>query len=133
MGLIFKCKKCGKCCANVKELIIINKDLKRIKNFLNRDDFYYKIKGRNYIKLKGKKGCIFLKENKCSIYPVRPLVCRSFPLQQDLKRRIWVLNRDPCPGWNIKEYLEEQDYPKKTKDDFVIVMPKPNRYFKTFK
>lgn len=28
--------------------------------------------------MKTEKGCIFLKEGKCSIYEVRPIVCRSF-------------------------------------------------------
>jgi hypothetical protein len=29
--------------------------------------------------LSGKRGCVFLKDNRCSIYPARPEACRNFP------------------------------------------------------
>ena len=108
MSLNFECKQCAECCRNIQELILLEKDIARIKNFLNSNDFYFEKNGIAYLKLKGDKGCIFLEGQKCSIYQVRPTVCKAFPLQLDVRRRVWVLNKIPCNGWNIQDYLKEQ-------------------------
>lgn len=108
MSLKFNCKQCGKCCKGVKKLILTAKDIEKIKAFTGREDFFKFREGINYLKLTKEKGCIFLRDNKCSIYPVRPLVCKMYPLQIMLEDRRWVLNRNPCPGWEINQYLEEQ-------------------------
>lgn len=49
---MFKCTKCGQCCRN-----------------LNRSPIYSELHNGNGI-------CKFLKDNECSIYGVRPLICR---------------------------------------------------------
>ncbi len=44
--------------------------------------------------------CIFLKDNQCSIYPVRPLQCRTFPFwPENLKSPYrWKITAKSCPG-----------------------------------
>ncbi len=90
------CKRCGECCRKVgvhpgaidifaaaeylgisaKELVetyigkVISCDKKRIK---------YEASIRH--------PCPFLKENKCLIYPVRPGVCKAFPVETDGRDR----------------------------------------------
>ena len=44
--------------------------------------------------------CPFLEQNLCSIYPVRPAVCASYPhLQQNFRSRLWQVldNAEICP------------------------------------
>jgi Fe-S-cluster containining protein len=51
--------------------------------------------------------CIFRKDNRCSIYPARPLVCRPFPFTYELKRKSdpeFTLNKEArtfCKGIGI--------------------------------
>lgn len=41
--------------------------------------------------------CVFLDGNQCSIYPVRPLQCRTFPFWDHFKTEIDQLLKE-CPG-----------------------------------
>lgn len=49
---MFQCKMCGRCCRNL--------DKSDLYNFLNRGDGV----------------CKFLRDNECSIYDERPIICR---------------------------------------------------------
>ena len=98
------CKRCeANCCKNWTIFVTIS-DVNRICKHtgLKPGDFSefskipewerikYSSKGRNHIygflqderilqlKKKGEK-CIFLKEKMCSVYPVRPMICRLYP------------------------------------------------------
>jgi Fe-S-cluster containining protein len=44
--------------------------------------------------------CLFLKENSCSIYQTRPLICRFYPFQlKNLRNRGYAFSHtDECPG-----------------------------------
>jgi len=44
--------------------------------------------------------CIFLKENKCQIYPVRPTQCKTFPwwLQNLTSEEAWIQAAESCEG-----------------------------------
>jgi hypothetical protein len=79
-----KCQHCNKCCNHIiwfePENILINKFLKN--NFLKS----YSI---NYDSIDNQNKCPFLEKNRCSIYPVRPIVCR---LQGNVKDLSCYLN-----------------------------------------
>lgn len=49
---MFQCEKCGQCCRH-----------------LNRSDIYKELD-------RGDGVCIYLKDNLCSIYETRPILCR---------------------------------------------------------
>lgn len=77
----FDCKHCNECCGPViwfepeEQLIkkfMINNNIKRV--VWNKEEFE-----RNNMK------CPYLKDNRCIIYPVRPLVCRLQGVVSDLK------------------------------------------------
>ncbi len=80
------CKECGECCSSKNGIPVTKKDIKR----WNKGGEYGIIKmiekkEKNSIIPLGNNGyCIFLdkKENKmkCSIYSLRPEVCKNFPL-----------------------------------------------------
>ena len=50
------------------------------------------------IKTEGKK-CVFLDKNSCSIYQIRPLICRFYPFQLNLVKNTYVFEyTHECPG-----------------------------------
>ena len=83
----FKCQRCGECCRQSggekdKGIVVGEEDITAIAGFK-------KIRPRkihrHYIKEQsGKmflpKPCPFYKDKSCQVYPVRPLICRSYPL-----------------------------------------------------
>ena len=76
----FKCKRCGRCCrdapadVNAEEQQLI--ESKGFTDFLDYPDGT----PQRFIKRKSDGSCLFLtKENKCSIYEVRPMICRLAP------------------------------------------------------
>ena len=78
------CDKCGKCCRMQSTILVTQADLARMADYLHIP--YKKLKKK--LKLIPRKDggfflegkpCPFLKGNKCSIYEVCPLVCRTYP------------------------------------------------------
>lgn len=94
-----KCSHCGKCCSNF--LPLSQKEVMTINNYVvNNHIKEYK----SMLPLAGPVidgTCPFLdrdkKEEKCRIYPVRPLVCRKF-----------ICNKELRPGWTKEEILEDR-------------------------
>lgn len=84
------CSRCdAKCCSGESGNIFFSKsEMSEISKFLNvsidnflsdfcrKDGYRYSIKE---IKSGGEYRCIFLSENMCDIYSVRPEQCRTFP------------------------------------------------------
>jgi Fe-S-cluster containining protein len=71
----FKCAACGDCC-RFRTTPIEKADVKRLEAAGYKD--FYEIKGD--MRLRRQRGkCIFLKDDKCSVYEHRPTVCREFP------------------------------------------------------
>ena len=90
----FKCKRCASLCCNLGGPIITRKDIELIESigyFVS--DFFEPLKKNEVYSsivvggLKAKKdgSCIFLRSNikqkqhYCSIYPVRPVLCKLYP------------------------------------------------------
>ncbi|MFH1294845.1 MAG: YkgJ family cysteine cluster protein [Candidatus Aenigmatarchaeota archaeon] len=89
---LWKCKRCGHCCSyNVR---MSSEDIKRIQA-AGHNDF---LSGKYMKKVNG--GCVFLRKNKgiakCSIYNIRPRVCREFPFSRMLGRFDVAMNTI-CP------------------------------------
>lgn len=85
----FTCQKCGKCCG--AEVIVSYADVYRLSEDEKiREEILKKhqprqVKGNfvystnSLMGLKEKYPCCFLKDNKCSIYELRPQICRIYP------------------------------------------------------
>ncbi len=59
--------------------------------------------------------CVFLKENQCSIYPIRPLICMFYPfeLKFDKDKEVHVFDFTlECPGINQGKVLCQKDFKK---------------------
>ena len=81
------CKGCGLCCKTEGYVFLKEGEAERIAEYLRIDvyeftDQYCEIIDRKRLVLKDKEGtteCIFLENNLCTIYEVRPKQCRDFP------------------------------------------------------
>ncbi len=95
-GLRFKCTGCGKCCTGSPGYVYLSE------TDLDRLSFHLSMEPKAFIEKYGRQiddqyalidrpdtyDCVFLKENKCTVYEARPTQCRTFPW--------WIHNlRDP--------------------------------------
>lgn len=99
-GYNFKCKRCGECCKWKGEVKLIPSDIQKISNYLSMDDndflkSYTKDKGNRIILVDKPEtsACIFLKNNLCNIWNVKPKQCEDYPKKFDKR----------CPGFEIQD------------------------------
>lgn len=136
-GLNFTCTECGNCCTGGQGYVWINTiEIGRLAEFLKITpkqviERYCKRYGTRYSldELKNGRGeydCVFLKEipaetgdgtqvahskRVCTIYPVRPLQCRTWPFWDGTlaDEEAWKKASGRCPGINQgKHYTKEQ-------------------------
>ena len=87
----FRCLKCALCCGNtenrVRSILLLKLEADRIsqKTLKSIDDLAEKIEGFKpyvYRMKKTKDGkCVFLRDNLCGIYEIRPLICMFYPFE----------------------------------------------------
>ena len=115
-GLAFECSGCGRCCAGPEEgyVWLNGKEVTAIAKFLgiSEDEMLQKHvrrvgKRMSLREVKPSNDCIFLTEDNgngrtCSIYPVRPTQCRTWPYWPGNLRRpeYWADAAMRCPGIN---------------------------------
>jgi len=108
-GLQFSCQKdCGACCTDHGEytFVYLEKDEERaIAEFLElslaafRKRWTTRDEGHRVLRMDG-PDCPFLDGKRCTIYPVRPSQCRTFPFWEEnlSSPRAWKKLREFCPG-----------------------------------
>ena len=106
----FNCTGCGDCCRGGGNVYFSDDELQDLKEYLKLNDEKWKLLKNQLIRFKknglnvhsSPKACIFINaENKCRIYPVRPLQCRSYPYWPSVfeSRKELVLHMKKCPGF----------------------------------
>jgi Fe-S-cluster containining protein len=107
--LAFECKKCGTCCYGKGGIFIRRDEIERIADFLEMDPASFisrycdKKHGRFSIKTGEDGYCVFFdKERQCTIHPVNPTPCSSWPFYDALLKDPdnWESAKDACPGIN---------------------------------
>lgn len=119
----FKCDRCALCCGDTKDRVraillmqveanrISKKTLKDLEEFVervkNREPYIYRMKTAD-----GK--CVFLRDSACTIYGLRPLICRFYPFE--LKdaghdKHIFAYT-DECPCIGMGPELEKEYFEK---------------------
>ena len=86
-GLRFECTGCGQCCTGAPGYTwVSDEEIQKIAEFLDltinefSQKYLRRVKGRlSLIELPKTYDCVFLKDKKCQIYPVRPTQCRTYP------------------------------------------------------
>ena len=109
-GLFFGCTECGQCCSNPEGFVTITEVeataiAKQLS--LSREDFLQQFTMRNdeaegLIELKSHANgdCIFLDNERCTVYEQRPLQCRTYPFWPENVKSAhrWNLTALECPG-----------------------------------
>ena len=119
----FKCNRCGLCCGDTKEktrhILLLQKEADEIseKTCIPRQDFSRQVAENVpyvYEMEKPTEGkCFFLKDNQCSIYTLRPLICRFYPfeLKFDLDKDQHVFSFTlECPGISKGKMMARKDF-----------------------
>lgn len=116
-GMEFQCTQCGNCCTGPTGFVWFTpKEAEAIAAYLEItvEAFYERytksIMGRrslDEVKIKqGMYDCVFLSRDAetgkagCSIYPVRPTQCRTWPFWESnlTSKRAWAAAAKTCPG-----------------------------------
>jgi Fe-S-cluster containining protein len=112
-GLSFKCTGCGRCCTGSPGAVwITEQEIKDIADSFNLsiEDFerkYVRWLGNKkaLIEKKPKNGnydCVFLENNRCQIYNLRPKQCKTFPWWKEnlSSKENWEEAAKSCEGIN---------------------------------
>ena len=112
-GLPFRCIECGKCCTGSPGYVwLAKKDLDNISKYLkiSKEEFlkkYVRTVGSDLSLLEKANSydCIFLKDKKCTIYPVRPAQCRTYPFWPELleSKENFEEEAKRCPGIDLSK------------------------------
>ena len=105
-GIHFECQRCGTCCTGDPGIIHIEREeFTRIAEYLTVqvpifiEKYLYPIKSGHSIREHADGRCCFY-ENRCTIYPVRPDQCKTFPFWFENLRsqKKWNRISRECPG-----------------------------------
>ncbi len=105
-GLSFSCTRCGDCCTGAPGHVWVTRaEIERLARHLGLgvSEFgqrYLRKVGRRYSLTERSGGdCVFY-DKGCTVYPVRPTQCRTFPFwPENLRTRAaWEEVGDECPG-----------------------------------
>lgn len=109
-GLRFKCTGCGKCCTGSPGYVFLSlSDLDRFAEHfqITKDEFTRKytrlVDGQYALLDRPLSGdCMFLKDNKCSVYEARPVQCRTYPwwIHNLRDENDWAEAAKHCEGIN---------------------------------
>jgi Fe-S-cluster containining protein len=119
----FDCNRCGLCCGDTKQktrrILLLENEVKQIASQTAKAiaDFSVEIGDKppySYEMKKTSEGkCIFLKENQCTIYPLRALICMFYPFQltfDKTKDRYIFDFTFECPEINQGRVLSQGDF-----------------------
>jgi Fe-S-cluster containining protein len=138
----FKCVKCGICCGDTKDrtrhILLLDEEATIIASTTKMpiSDFAAKSNEKTSYHYEMKKNetdgkCIFLKENCCTIYLKRPLICRFYPFglvtNQD-RRKIFFFTSE-CLGMEKGKTMKENDFQKLLKQAHKRTMAKRGNGF----
>ena len=115
----FRCVKCGICCGDTNEktrhILLLPPEAEQISKTTSQPTSRFAVKINStepytYEMKKREDGkCVFLENNRCTIYAVRPLICRFYPFE--LKslgdKKYQFLFTEECPAIGKGRLLSE--------------------------
>lgn len=114
-GLRFGCVPgCTNCCDQKGYVYLTEKDLLNAAKFVGmtasafESEYVYRTKHLLRLRKPPKSQCHFLREGGCSIHPVKPVQCRTFPFWPELvrSRKEWQQAGRYCPGIGTGELVQ---------------------------
>jgi Fe-S-cluster containining protein len=124
-NVLFECNRCGLCCGDTpkktRHILLLSKEANRIskETSLPTQEFSKTITGKTpycYEMKKTHEGkCFFLKDNQCSIYESRPLICIFYPFELKFSEDNGQYTFDftlECPGVGKGKIYAQIDFEK---------------------
>ena len=111
----FECQPgCTACCEQQGFVYLTENDVERISAFLKLKPaeferrYLYRTKHLRRLRVPRASQCYFLREGGCSIHPVKPVQCRTFPYWPELveSRKEWHKTASYCPGIGKGELVQ---------------------------
>jgi Fe-S-cluster containining protein len=109
-GLRFRCTRCGNCCTGPPGVVWVEpEEIAAIAEFRGEKveetrDLHTRVVGRDRsLREKANGDCVFYdRERGCTIYPVRPRQCQTWPFWDSnvVTPESWKRTQATCPGAN---------------------------------
>lgn len=140
----FVCDKCAICCGNTEKkfrtILLLNVEAQRISKDTKKviKEFALKIEGsRPYVyqmKKTDEGKCVFLKDKLCTIYEIRPLICRFYPFELKTigDNHIFTFT-DECPRIGKGPRLEKSYFEKLFEESANLMSKNAKKHNKNFK
>lgn len=124
-GLRFQCTRCGHCCTGAPGVVWVNdEEIDAIAAYLGKDRkevlalHTRAVGSRRSLREKSNNDCVFYdKAEGCTIYPVRPRQCRTWPFWEsnvDTPEN-WKRTCDFCPGSGQGELIPVEEITRRLK------------------
>lgn len=118
--VLWECIRCARCCGDTssreRRILLLPSEAYHISRTtaLVVEDFAEPTEGAGLyvLRMRKKDGrCVFLDGNRCSIYAIRPLVCRFYPvwLRKEGSTHTFGIT-DDCPGLGKGKRLDRDYY-----------------------
>jgi len=124
-GLSFTCTRCGKCCTGEPGFVwVTDSELEAIAHFRGEPIeevtqlYTRRSKGRRTLREKANGDCVFFdREQGCTIYPVRPPQCRTWPFWESNLDSLesWERTESVCPGSGQGELIPVEEITRRMK------------------
>ena len=120
----FECSRCALCCGDTETkrrmILLLKSEAERISQTTSKkvSEFAQRkegVKPYAFVMRKTFGGkCVFLKDNLCTIYGAKPLICRFYPLKLDFQgTKKYAFNyTNECPGIGKGPRLEKEFFNK---------------------
>ena len=142
-GLRFDCTRCQRCCRHQPGFVFLSQsDLDQLSVFLKlpaaevRARYCREVNwgGATRVSLREQANydCVFWGQGGCTVYPSRPLQCRSFPFwpSQLADREAWDTAARDCPGIGLGPLHSaiEIDYwlARREEEPYLVNEPEPS-------
>jgi len=124
-GLQFECTRCGKCCGGAPGVVwLTNEEIAAIAKYRGesitrfRSLYTRKVDGKVSLRERANFDCVFYdKKQGCTIYPVRPRQCRTWPFWESnvATPEDWERTCDVCPGSGQGELIPAEEITRRLK------------------
>ena len=124
-GLAFTCTMCGKCCTGEPGYVwVTDEELAAIAAFRKEPLaevtglYTRRAKGHRTLREKANGDCIFYdRKTGCTIYPVRPAQCRTWPFWESNVQspEAWERTTRICPGSGQGELIPAEEITRRLK------------------
>jgi len=124
-GLHFRCTRCGNCCTGPSGYVwVTDEEIAEIARFRGQpleqvtEQFVREIGRPRSLKEKANGDCVFFdRQEGCTIYPVRPRQCRTWPFWESnlVNREAWEKTCAICPGSGTGDLIPVEEITRRTK------------------